>query len=165
MDRYSLTVSFDSFASQGLLQSLQRLGDQIEAKIISVDRTTDPYFMFKNVVNTERVTLPYVERLFRECSELRIVTNGTHVKVDHPQISSCVDFDYKNAQGEMPGSKDIADSACGALYSCFQNYSERMEMGYSGSYNQEIQAIKKITPMDSREISQQKIQQMLEDIF
>ena len=165
MDRYTLTVSFDSFASVGLLQSLQRLGSQIETKTISVDRTTEPYFMFKNVVNTERCKLPYCERLLRECSELRIVTYGTHVKVDHPQVSQCTDFDYKNATGEMPGSKDLADSACSALFSCYQNYSERMESGFSSAYIKESNAIKQITPRDAKSEAMKHFQGMLEDIF
>lgn len=121
--------------------------------------------MFKNVVNTERVTLPYIERLFRECSELRIVTNGTHIKVDHPLVSSCTDFDYKNAQGEMPGSKDLADAACAALFNCYEHYSEMLEGGYSASYRKEMDAIKQIAPTDAREQTAKNFQNLLENIF
>ena len=165
MDKYTLTVSFDSFASQGLLQSLQRLGDQIETKLISVDRTTNAYFMLKNIINSERLTMVANQRLFRELSELRIVTVGNHVKVDHPLVSQCTDFDYKNIVGEMPGGKDLSDALAGSIWSAYQNYSERMESGYSGSYKTEINAIKKITPTDAREQVQKHFQSMLEDIF
>lgn len=162
-ERYTLTVSFDSFASQGLLQSLQR--DNIDCKIISVDRTTDAYFMLKNVIMSERLTLPYNERLFRECSELRVVTNGTHIKVDHPLVSSCTDFDCKDAKGEVKGSKDIADGLAGSIWSVYQSYSEMMEGGYSASYKKEMDAIKQISPPDAREKAMKNFQSMLENIF
>ena len=162
-EKYTLSVSFDTFASHGLLQRLTR--DSIECKTISADRTTDPYFMFKNVVTSERCKLPYCERLLRECSELKVITNGNHIKVDHPLVSSCTDFDYKNATGEMPGSKDIADSICCSLFNCFESYSERMESGYSAAYRKEMDAIKQITKPTGKEATQKLFQGMLEDIF
>lgn len=162
-DKYTLTVSFDSFASQGLLQNLQR--DNIDCKIISVDRTTNAYFMFKNIVNSERVILPYCNKLLRECSELMVVTNGTHIKVDHPITSTCTEFDYKGLTGEQPGTKDQADAVVGCIWSAYEKYSEMLEGGYSASYTKQTQAIKQISPTDSREVAQKRIQQMLEDIF
>lgn len=161
-DRYTVTVSFDSFASQGLLQSLER--DSIDCRMISVDRTTDAYFMLKNVINTDRISVQYCERLFRECSELKVVTEGKHVKVDHPLISSCVDFDYKGLSGDQPGSKDLADSLAGSLFSCYKSYSESMEGGYNSGIKQEITLLKSISK-DPREQTQKVFQGMLEDIF
>lgn len=162
-DRYTLTVSFDSFASQGLLQSLQH--DSIDCRTISVDRTTDAYFMLKNVINSDRVKMCYCDRFLRECSELKVVTNGNHVKVDHPMVSSCTDFDYKGLEGDQPGSKDVADSVAASIFSCYKSYSENLESGYSAGIKQEINAIKKITPTDAREQVQKHFQSMLEDIF
>lgn len=161
-ERFILMVSCDSFASQGLFQLLER--DQIPWKMISVDRTTDAYYMLKNVINTERITLPYNERLFRECSELRVVTEGNHVKVDHPLVSSSVDFDYKNATGEMPGTKDIADAVAGSLWSCYKSYSEYLEGGYSSEVNKQITTLSNMTK-DPREETQKRFQDMLENIF
>ena len=162
-DRYTLTVSFDSFASQGLLQSLER--DNIDCKIISVDRTTNAYFMLKNLINSERITLPYCEKLFRECSELMVVTNGTHIKVDHPLVSSCTEFDYKGLSGEQPGTKDLADSVAGSTWVAYESYSEMLEGGYSASYKKEMDAIKQIAPTDAREQTAKNFQNLLENIF
>ena len=134
---YTITFSADTFASQGILQSCQR--DGIECKTISIDRTTDAAFMFKNVINTERAELPYNLRLFRECSELRLVTEGNHIKVDHPTVSNCTDFDYKNIESEMPGTKDVFDAAAGALWSCYLKYSEYSEEGYSVGVKKQLQ--------------------------
>ena len=47
---YSVHVSADSFASAGLFQSCERAG--IEHMAVSVDKTTEPYFMFKAVDKT-----------------------------------------------------------------------------------------------------------------
>ena len=161
---YNVHVSADSFASAGLFQSCERAG--IEYDEISVDKTTEPYFMFKNVVNTERCTMPYNERFLRECSELRIVTNGkngTHVKIDHPEISSCFEFDYKNAVGEPKGTKDLADAAVGALWACYKKYSEFLEDGGNGT-NKQLQLVTQMT-RSAAEDSNQQFQSMLEGLF
>ena len=122
--------------------------------------------MFKNVVNTERCTMPYNERFLRECSELRIVTNGkngTHVKIDHPEISSCFEFDYKNAVGEQKGTKDLADAAVGALWACYKKYSEFLEDGGNGT-NKQLQLVTQMT-RSAAEDSNQQFQSMLEGLF
>ena len=155
-----MTFSADSFASAGMFQSCER--DGIDYKMISIDRTTDAAFMFKNVVNTDRCELPYHNILLRECSELRLLNNGT--KVDHPLVSGCTDFDYKGLDGEQPGSKDLFDACCGALYSCYLRYSEYLEGGYSSGITKQMSAIKGLT-QDSREESQKAFQNMIEDIF
>ena len=157
---YTVTFSADSFASAGMFQSCER--DGIDYKMISIDRTTDAAFMFKNVVNTDRCELPYNNILLRECSELRLLNNGT--KVDHPLVSSCTDFDYKGLDGEQPGSKDLFDACCGSLYSCYLKYSEYLEGGYSSGITKQMSAIKGMT-QDSREESQKAFQSMIEDIF
>lgn len=159
---FTLTFSADSFASQGIFQSCQR--DGIESKSISMDRTPDAMYMFKNVINTERATLPYNERLFRECIELKVITEGNRVKIDHPIVSSCTDFDYKNASGDMPGTKDVVDSAAGALWSCYLKYSEYLENGYSVGVKKQLSYLSKVTS-DAREESQKAFQGMLEDVF
>lgn len=161
---YNVFVSADSFASSGLFQSCERAG--IPYDEISVDRTTEPYFMFKNVVLSGRAKMVYNERLLRECLELRIVTegkNGTHVKIDHPKISSCTDFDYKGASGEQKGTKDIADAVVGSLWSCYKKYSEYLEDGGNG-VNKQLELIKSITK-SAEEESHNRVQSMLESIF
>lgn len=161
---YDIHVSADGFASAGLFQSCERAG--ITYKAISVDKTTEPYFMFKNVVNSERATLVYNETLLRECSELRIVTNGkngTHVKIDHPEFSSSFEFDYSGRTGDKPGTKDLADAVVGALWACYEKYSEFMETG-GGGVKKQLSAIKTLY-RSPKEESSKAIQDMLENIF
>ena len=157
---YTITFSADSFASAGMFQSCER--DGIDYKMISIDRTTDAAFMFKNVVNTDRCELPYNNILLRECSELRLLNNGT--KVDHPAVSGCTDFDYAGKDGEQPGTKDQFDACCGALYSCYLKYSEYLEGGYSTGIKKQMSAIQGMTS-DPREEAGKAIQGMLESIF
>ena len=164
---YTVTFSADTFASAGLFQSCQR--DGIDYKAISMDRTMDAGNMFKNVVNTERAELPYHNVLLRECSEIRIVQNGKngeHVKLDHPKVSSCTEFDYAEAGlgQERPGTKDIFDATCGALFSCYQKYAEYLETGASGGVNMSMKALTGLTK-DTKEETQKRFQSMLENIF
>ena len=164
---YTVTFSADTFASAGLFQSCQR--DGIEYRAVSMDRTMDAGNMFKNVVNTERAELPYHNVLLRECSEIRIVQSGKkgeHIKLDHPKVSSCTEFDYAEVEAskERPGTKDIFDATCGALYSCYQKYAEYLETGVAGGVNMSMKALTGLTK-DPREESQKQFQNMLEDIF
>lgn len=161
---YDIHVSADGFASAGLFQSCERAGIPYEE--ISVDKTTEPYFMFKNVVNSGRATMVYNERLLRECSELRIVTNGkngTHVKIDHPDISSSFEFDYRDKTGDKPGTKDIADAVVGSLWACYKKYSEYLEEG-SGGVNKQLELITQMTKSD-KEDSSRVFQNMLENMW
>lgn len=161
---FEVHVSADTFASAGLFQSCERAN--IDYKAVSIDKTTEPAFMFKNIINTERATLCYNETLLRECSELRLVTNGignNHIKVDHPLVSSCYEYDYKNAVGEQPGSKDLFDAACGSLYACYQNYSKYLEEGGNG-VNKQLKAITRMTTSAKSETGK-RFQDMLEGIF
>jgi hypothetical protein len=164
---YTVTFSADTFASAGLFQSCQR--DGIEYRAVSMDRTMDAGNMFKNVINTERAELPYHNVLLRECSEIRIVQSGKkgeHIKLDHPKVSSCTEFDYAEVEAskERPGTKDIFDATCGALYSCYQKYAEYLETGVAGGVNMSMKALTGLTK-DPREESQKQFQNMLEDIF
>lgn len=161
---YHVIVTADSFASAGLFQSCERAG--IEFKELSVDRTTEPYLMLKNIILGGRVTLAYNERFLRECSELRMVTtgvNGLHAKIDHPLISSSFEFDYKDRNGDMPGSKDLSDAVAASIWACYQKYSEYMEEG-GGAVNKQIEIIKGMTTTPREEANQQ-FQSMLEDLF
>ena len=156
----NVIFSADSFASAGLFQSCER--DSIEYRCISIDRTPDAAYMFKNVVTAERIQLPYHNVLLRECSELRVLNNGQ--KIDHPIVSSCVDFDYKDAKGEMPGTKDIFDAAGGSLMSCYRKYSESLENGINTGYIKQSQIIQSLSK-DARQEAQQVFQEMFESIF
>lgn len=161
---YDIQVSADGFASAGLFQSCERAG--IKYKAISVDKTTEPYFMFKNIVNSERATLMYNKTFLRECSELRIVATGKdggHIKIDHPEFSSSFEFDYADRTGEKPGTKDIADAVVGSLWACYEKYSEFMEDG-GGGVRKQLSAINSLYKTAKSE-SSQVIQNMLESIY
>lgn len=161
---YQVIVSADSFASAGLFQSCERAG--VEHKELSVDKTTQPYLMLKNLILGGRVTLAYNERFLRECSELRMVTNGVnglHAKIDHPALSSSFEFDYKDRTGDMPGSKDLSDAVAGSIWSCYQKYSEYLEEG-GGGVNKQLNLVKQMT-QSSQEDSMKAIQDMMENIF
>ena len=162
---YTVTFSADSFASAGLFQSLER--DGIDYKSISVDKTMDAGIMFKNIINSDRLEMPYHNTFLRECSEIKVVTNGIgnqHIKLDHPAISSCTEFDYKDKVGQnLPGTKDIFDAACGAIYSCYLKYAEYLENGHTG-VNLTMKATQNITK-DAREEIQKTFQGMLENLF
>ena len=161
---FHVVFSADSFASSGIFQSCER--DGIEYRSISIDKTLDAGVAFKNIVNTERIDLPYHNILLRECSEIQITTNGkngTHIKLDHPKVSSCYEFDYAGLKGEQPGTKDLFDAACGSVFSCLQKYSEYLENGNAG-VRRNIQALNNIIKSDTEE-TQKQFQGMLESIF
>jgi hypothetical protein len=164
-DGYYITFSADSFASAGLFQSCER--DGIEYKAISIDKTMDAGIALKNIINTDRLEIPYNNIFLRECSEIRVVTNGkndTHMKLDHPLISSCTDFDYKNKTGEQPGTKDLFDAVSGSIFSCLQHYSSYDETGVGGGFQKSLAAFSKLTT-SAKEESQKAFQSMLEDIY
>jgi hypothetical protein len=162
---YYITFSADSFASAGLFQSCER--DGIPYKSISADKTMDAHIMFKNVINTERAELVYHNTLLREASEALVVYNGKsgeHMKIDHPQVSKCTEFDYSGKIGEQPGTKDLLDACSSALYSCYQKYAEYKEGGVGGSIKKGIQAMDSITK-DPREETAKVFQDMIESIW
>lgn len=161
---YNVIFSADSFASAGIFQSCER--DNIEYKAISMDKTMDAYNMFKNIIDTERIEMPYNNILLRECSEIKLTYNGkdqSHAKIDHPEVSSCVGmFDYVDSKGSMPGTKDLVDAVCGSLYSCYQKYAEYLENG--GGMQKSLQVMDKLTK-NSREETQKYFQDQLEGLF
>lgn len=163
---YYVTLSADSFSSAGIFQSCER--DGIEYKAISIDKTMDAGVAFKNIVNTERIELPYNNILLRECSEIRVVTNGKnneHIKLDHPLTSSCTEFDYTGrSEKNLPGTKDLFDAVCGSVFSCLRKYGEYMENGVTGGFVKSVKALGTIT-QSAREQTQKQFQHMIENIF
>ena len=161
---YYITFSADSFASAGIFQSCER--DGIEYRALSVDRTMDAGVAFKNIVNTDRIEMPYNNILLRECSEVRIVNSGkdgNHVKLDHPLISSCTEFDYAGKK-DCPGTKDLFDAVCGSVFSCLQKYSEYLETGVAGGVSKTMTAITSVTK-DAREESYKTINSWIENYW
>lgn len=91
-------VSTDGFQSSNLRQDLLLKG--IETKLISVDRTKDPYNLLRNIILENRLSAPNSSKLIKEIRELE---EGDD-KYDHPE----------------DGTKDISDAVCGSIWSCSQ---------------------------------------------
>jgi hypothetical protein len=100
-------VSFDGFQSADSIQQLQKMG--IEAELISVDRTTVPYFSLRSAIYEGRMIMPKHSVLTLELEDLEVSTDSKHI--DHPK---------KNANGKE-GSKDISDAVCGSYFGAEKN--------------------------------------------
>ena len=66
--------------------------------------------------------------------------------------------------GDLPGTKDLFDAACGSLFSCYQKYAEYMEGGVGGGFTKSMNALNQLTN-NSREEAVKVMQNMLEGIF
>jgi intein/homing endonuclease len=95
---YSIAyVTLDSFQSRDMLQQLGNQG--IEGAIVSVDKTVDPYVCLKTAFYEGRIGMYKHTILLEELEQLQ--RDEVKGKVDHPS----------------GGSKDVADSLCGCVYS------------------------------------------------
>ena len=92
--------TYDTFASAESLQELQQQG--INADSQSVDRTVDPYLSFCELFYEDRIRLYAYPKFEQEFFNL--IYYRSKQKIDHP----------------INGSKDVADSACGAAYACIK---------------------------------------------
>jgi len=102
-------VSLDSFQSVDTIQQLKKHG--IEAEVVSVDRTSEPYDVLKAAMYEDRFRMSRHEIALREFRTLQRVPSGRgRVKIDHPK---------RNPDGS-PGSKDVADAVAGVVYSLTQ---------------------------------------------
>lgn len=99
-------VSTDGYQSSNLRQDLTLKG--VKASLISLDRTTDGFTIYRDAILERRYSGPNTAKLEKELTELEEVQYGNHVKVDHPE----------------GGSKDVADAAAGSVYNCYLNYQE-----------------------------------------
>lgn len=82
------SVSYDSHQTRPIVQELTRAG--VDTRYLSVDRTTEPYIVLKNLMGRKLVEIPDNEILVRELSELKY--EGTD-KIDHP--SGCLTGDTR----------------------------------------------------------------------
>jgi hypothetical protein len=88
-------VTYDGWQSADSLQQLRRAGFQ--AEVFSVDRDLEAYDTFKELLHTNRVSLPDFSPLIQELCQLELIQGK---KVDHPPR----------------GSKDVADGVAGAVF-------------------------------------------------
>lgn len=98
-------ASLDSFQSIDTIQQLRKHG--VEAEVVSIDKTTEPYDTLKTAMYEDRFRMSPHSVALREFRYLqRIPKNNGRVKIDHPK---------KNPDGTV-GSKDVADSVAGVVY-------------------------------------------------
>lgn len=90
-------VSYDGFQSKESLRQFRKAG--VASKLISVDKTSDPYKTFRSALYEGRVLLPDNEDLRAELISLEYLADKD--KVDHPP----------------KGRKDMSDAVCGAIFS------------------------------------------------
>ena len=74
-------VSQDSFQSRDSLQTMKNNG--FNTKLLSVDRTYDPYNSLKNAINEGRIVSPHIGVLEKELLDLE--DDRKRNKIDHPQ--------------------------------------------------------------------------------
>lgn len=97
-------VTMDSFQSADSLQIIRK--QNIESKLLSVDRTPEPYLMLRSTLSERRLATYRYAPWESEVVDLeRSPATG---KVDHPTTGS---------DGSR-GRKDVADAVAGAVYAC-----------------------------------------------
>lgn len=90
-------VSYDGFQSKESLRQFRKAG--VASKLISVDKTSDPYKTFRSALYEGRALLPDNDSLRAELISLEYLADKD--KVDHPP----------------KGRKDMSDAVCGAIFS------------------------------------------------
>ena len=89
-------ISLDGYQSVDTSQIFTQAG--FSSALISVDKTADPYLALRSAIAEERIDLLSIEEMEMELTELE--KDNMTGKIDHPEN----------------GSKDLADSLCGAHY-------------------------------------------------
>jgi len=88
---------------------------------LSLDRSPQPYFSFRDLVYEGRWVCHHIPLLIKELSELE--HNLVEGKVDHPAQILLEDGRV------VKGSKDQADATAGAIYDVFKNAVKPMDIG------------------------------------
>lgn len=157
---YQLMVCADQAYSKPIFQDCQRLG--IQTRYFSTDRTMELGTYLKNIINREQISLPKNDRLQREAYDLRVVTRGQHLVIDHPAINASKILDNKD--GSKKPSKDLWDALSQSIYGVYMNITEGAEFGFNTGYTKQMDLIKRMTH-DPREDSAHEIQGMIENIW
>lgn len=96
------SVSYDHHQTRPIVQELLRAN--IDARYVSVDRTTEPYIVLKNLMSRGLVEIPKNDVLIRELAELRY--EGTD-KIDHPCLTGDTRVKVISRKGHMACSVSI----------------------------------------------------------
>lgn len=138
-------ITADRHQSFDMLQRFREMG--FETDELSVDRTSIPYKTFRQALNEGRVELPFPTTLnpgpvlpppdldmtdeeavdlwklhLREGRMARVLVFQELTGLEHDVERDKVDHRELNPDGS-PGSKDVADGLCGAVYSCLTDKS------------------------------------------
>lgn len=104
-------ITYDGFQSADSIQLLQMSG--LPSGLLSVDRTDVPYLNLRACILEHRLVGYYNSIVIEELRDLEYDRKAK--KVDHPIVK------YDGS----PGSKDISDSLCGAVYNAQEFYSKQ----------------------------------------
>jgi hypothetical protein len=107
------TFTTDQYQSSQIRQELTK--SEIESSIISVDKTTEPYIVSKNMIYQGRVLLPNNKFLFEEGINLM----NKDKKVDHPM--------GVNPRTNLPHGKDTFDAVSGLIFQMCKEDSSAMD--------------------------------------
>lgn len=120
-----VSANYDGYMSRESIQLLQKTG--MQSKVLSVDKTIEPYMDFRRAIYQGRIALLDHELLATELSQLE--HNVVKNKVDHPP----------------KGTKDISDAVCGAFYAASRNRVVRADAHVIGHTRQRKEGAKRRT--------------------
>jgi hypothetical protein len=132
-------VTYDGFESQDSIQQLRKR--RYEAERVSMDRSMLPYSDLRDAIYEDRIEFPRymaflkrgdakpIEIVYKELSELE--DKGT--KIDHPAT----------------GSKDVADTLAGVVYTLMGDRAYRRGVTDLGSFRESKQATGQATGTDN----------------
>lgn len=125
-------ITFDGFQSADSIQLLKIAG--FNTGLLSVDRTDIPYLNLRSCILDQRLESYYNDIVIEELRDLEYDRRAK--KVDHPMTK--VDG--------TPGSKDLSDGLCGAVYNAQEYYSKKKgnKIAQSTAVNSSISAIQRI---------------------
>lgn len=125
-------ITYDGFQSADSIQLLQMSG--LPAGLLSVDRTDVPYLNLRACILEQRLVGYYNSIVVEELRDLEYDRKAK--KVDHPIVK------YDGS----PGSKDISDSLCGAVYNAQEFYSKQKgnHIATSTNVNAAMDALQKL---------------------
>lgn len=135
-------TTYDGYQSADSIQLLQVAG--MRSKLLSVDRTDIPYLNLRSCILEERLDIYNNEILKRELYDLEH-DRKAH-KVDHPFVTT----------DNKPGSKDLSDGLCGALWNAQEYYANKKGTGalQRTNVNRALTSIQKINNL--RKVKQEE---------
>ena len=134
-------LTYDIFNSEESRQILEEMGFNVG--YLSVDRTDKPYLDLVEIMYEKRIKLYDYPILRYEL--LNLLHDRIRRKVDHPKVvtdDGFVEYEGKGndgVTGTRVGSKDVADSLCGAIQNALQSSVSDAE-GNKGTFNDFLMA-------------------------